>query len=245
MFLFLFTNARTLCVSRYTQSQGVLNDSGGAPVSATVSMIFRIYDVATGGTALWNETQSVPVSNGLFNVQLGSVQTMPLSVFMQDTLYLGIQVGADPEMTPRQRIVSGSYTYRAAHAEKAAIVEQTIVPVGSIIAWAKSLTGVPALPAGWVECNGQTLSDPQSPLNGQVIPNLNGASGGTQRFLRGSTTSGTTGGSETHYHTVPACSHGNMVSGSGNEEGVHANQTTNNISTLPSYYEIVWIMKIK
>lgn len=61
-----------------------------------------------------------------------------------------------------------------------------IVPIGSIQAWHKDLSGV-SLPDGWVECNGQLLSDPESPLNGETIPDLNGES----RFLRGSSTSGT------------------------------------------------------
>ncbi len=61
-----------------------------------------------------------------------------------------------------------------------------VVPIGSIIAWHKSLTGTPALPLGWVECNGQVLSDPESVYNGQTIPNLNGEG----RFLRGGSTSG-------------------------------------------------------
>lgn len=224
--------------------QGILNDDSGVPISSTVSMTFRIYDVATGGTAIWSETQSVQVSNGLFNVELGSVQQLPLSVFMQDTLYLGIQVGADPEMAPRQRIASGSYTYRAAQADNAAQadmateVEEVIVPVGSIIAWAKSLSGVPALPEGWVECNGQTLSDPESPLDGQVIPALNGSIG-TQRFLRGSITSGATGGLDSHSHSSIAT--GGAIGGSGDylRQGIHS---TNH---LPPYYNVVWIMKTK
>ena len=62
------------------------------------------------------------------------------------------------------------------------------LPIGSIIAWHKSLTGTPALPAGWVECNGGILDNPDSPLNGQAIPNLNG----DKRFLRGGTISGDT-----------------------------------------------------
>ncbi len=62
-----------------------------------------------------------------------------------------------------------------------------IVPIGSIIAWHKSLSGTPALPSGWAECNGQTLSDAGSPYNGQVIPDLNGGA----RFLRGAAASGT------------------------------------------------------
>src|SRR3972149_936817 len=65
--------------------------------------------------------------------------------------------------------------------------------VGSIKAYAKSFTGVPSnnLTAFWVECNGQTLSDAESPLNGQTIPNLNNAVEETYgRFLRGGLTSG-------------------------------------------------------
>ena len=32
--------------------QGYLTDPGGAPVNATVQMVFSLYDTATGGTAL-------------------------------------------------------------------------------------------------------------------------------------------------------------------------------------------------
>lgn len=71
-----------------------------------------------------------------------------------------------------------------------------IVPIGSIIAWHKNLTGVPSLPDGWVECNGATISDSQSPMNGRATPNLNGATTSSSgdasrgRFLRGYSTSG-------------------------------------------------------
>jgi hypothetical protein len=63
-----------------------------------------------------------------------------------------------------------------------------IVPIGAILPWAKSITGVPTLPSNFVECSGQTLSDADSPLNGQTIPNLNGDA----RFLYGAATSGGT-----------------------------------------------------
>ena len=71
-----------------------------------------------------------------------------------------------------------------------------LVPIGSIIAWHGNMPGVPGLPAGWVQCNGGTVSDAASPMNGAIIPNLNSAttsqSGDASRgrFLRGSTTSG-------------------------------------------------------
>lgn len=70
---------------------------------------------------------------------------------------------------------------------KVAAEAANAVPVGTIVAWHKSLGGTPSLPSGWLECNGQTVSDVGSPFNGLVLPNLNGE----RRFLRGGATSGT------------------------------------------------------
>ncbi|MBL4706097.1 MAG: hypothetical protein JKY54_16340 [Flavobacteriales bacterium] len=71
-----------------------------------------------------------------------------------------------------------------------------LIPIGSIVGWHGNMAGVPGLPAGWYECNGQAVSDAASPMNGQAVPNLNNAttseSGDVSRgrFLRGNTTSG-------------------------------------------------------
>jgi len=73
------------------------------------------------------------------------------------------------------------------------------IPIGAIVDWYKTMVGVPALCYGWVQCDGQTLADALSPMNGQVIPNLNGAAAGADTFtngkiavyLRGGTVSGT------------------------------------------------------
>lgn len=77
-------------------------------------------------------------------------------------------------------------------------------PIGSIEAFHKSMTNTPALPWGWVECNGQVLADPESPYNGQAMPDLNN----TAKFLRGSLTSGTNQtediGPHTHTGTTAA-----------------------------------------
>ncbi len=78
-----------------------------------------------------------------------------------------------------------------------------IVPIGSIIPWHKSIPGVPPLPDGWVECNGQVLEATGSPLHGQVIPDLN-ASG---RFLRGATESGILQDDMMQNHTHPDAGH--------------------------------------
>ena len=121
-----------------------------------------------------------------------------------------------------------------------------VVPIGGVVAWVKSFPNTPVLPGSFVECNGQTLSDSNSPYNGQTIPNLNGASGGTQRFLRGSTTSGTTGGTETHTHTVGQGSYLTSVTSTDHRSStLDDGATTSSASTIPSYHEVVWIMRVK
>lgn len=112
------------------------------------------------------------------------------------------------------------------------------VPVGTVVAWLKSATGTPALPAEWVECNGQILSDAGSVYNGQTIPDLNGGN----RFLRGSATSGTTGGAETHTHSLDIFDY---VGNGATQRYVSSANTVSSSSSLPPYYEVVWIMKIK
>lgn len=80
---------------------------------------------------------------------------------------------------------------------------EVLSPIGSVIAWLKSYTNTPqTLPTSWVECAGQTLTDAESVYNGQIIPDLNGGI-----FMRGDTTSGGTGGSNTMAHTHAGPSH--------------------------------------
>jgi hypothetical protein len=67
-------------------------------------------------------------------------------------------------------------------------------PVGTVVAWLKSLTGTPPLPSNWVQCNGQVLDDPASPYHGQIIPDLNGVtSSNNLKVLQGKMTSGGVG----------------------------------------------------
>lgn len=91
--------------------QGVLTDSLGCPLTGNYNMVFRIYDDSTDGTELWEDfLNAVPVTKGNFNVLLA----IPGSLFVDTTeLWLAVQVGNDPEMTPRQRITSVGYAFRA------------------------------------------------------------------------------------------------------------------------------------
>jgi hypothetical protein len=88
--------------------QGTLTDPSGNPVNATVTMVFALYDAASGGNRLWGpETQSVQVSNGLFHVLLGSVTAIDPEPLSGD-LYLDIKVNGET-LTPRELLTSVAY----------------------------------------------------------------------------------------------------------------------------------------
>jgi hypothetical protein len=98
--------------------QGRLADSAGNPLTDKYNMEFRIYDVPTGGTPLWTEmwtgANAVDVSDGLFNVMLGSIDnTLASSIENHDELYLGITVGTDSEMAPRVQLGSVPFSMQA------------------------------------------------------------------------------------------------------------------------------------
>ena len=105
----------TAGVPQLMNYQGRLTDAGGAPLDTTVSMVFTIYDDSTGGTAKWTETQpSVTVTGGTFNVLLGSINPISDTLFTNPELYLGIQIASNPEISPRTRLITTPYTFRAA-----------------------------------------------------------------------------------------------------------------------------------
>jgi len=86
--------------------QGTLSTAGGTAVNASVGLIFRLYNVQSGGSALWTETHTgVPVANGLFNVLLGSITPISSSVWDNSTVFLGVQVEGDSaELSPREMV---------------------------------------------------------------------------------------------------------------------------------------------
>ena len=94
--------------------QGYLTNAAGVPVNGTLQMVFSIYNVSSGGSPLWTETHSVTVSQGVYSVILGEGSTPnPINLPFDTTYYLGVQVGADPEMTPRKILTSVGYAFRA------------------------------------------------------------------------------------------------------------------------------------
>ena len=96
--------------------QGYLTSSVGTPITASLSMVFKLYTVSSGGVELYSETQTVPVTNGLFNVTIGAVTALTLQ--FEVPYYLGIKVGAEIlEMAPRQLVTASPYSLRSANAD--------------------------------------------------------------------------------------------------------------------------------
>lgn len=93
--------------------------TGASKPDATYPMTFRLYSVSSGGSALWTETQNIPVARGLFTALLGSVTPFGANVFNGQNLWLGVTVGTDPELTPRTRITAVAYALYANRAETA------------------------------------------------------------------------------------------------------------------------------
>ncbi|MFC1930531.1 hypothetical protein ACFLWE_01400 [Chloroflexota bacterium] len=99
-------------VPRMINYQGQLTDSSGDPMAdGYYQMEFKLYQVPTEGIPLWTETQIVPLSGGLFNVLLGSVNILGQENFNGVT-YLEVAVEGEV-MTPRQQFVSVPYALQA------------------------------------------------------------------------------------------------------------------------------------
>ncbi|MDQ7780933.1 MAG: hypothetical protein RDV41_14645 [Planctomycetota bacterium] len=109
----LATMTSAWAIPQLISFQGRLTDSLGNPLTGPYSIVFSIYDVSSGGSPIWQETQpAVPVTDGIYNVYLGSVT--PLNLPFDVDCWLALKVGADPEMTPRYRLASAAYAYRSA-----------------------------------------------------------------------------------------------------------------------------------
>ena len=135
-------------VPKLMSYQGRVTDSAGVVIGNTAAVnrtvTFRLYSVSSGGTASYNETQTVTISGGEFSVLIGNgtgltglpgptspaspLKTLDTIINTATTsaLYLGITVDdgnsstVDAEISPRQQLVTGAYSMRSLMAETVA-----------------------------------------------------------------------------------------------------------------------------
>ena len=130
--LFLLPNAASAAVPSTISYQGYITTLSGSPASGPVDITFTLYSSPAGTAVLWTETESaVPLVNGVYSVSLGSVT--PLNLPFDQQYWLGVKVGTDPEMTPRQALTSVPFAFRAMAADTVNSSSQVIssVPTGS------------------------------------------------------------------------------------------------------------------
>jgi hypothetical protein len=92
--------------------QGKVTNLNGTNVSnGSYSFVFKIYNVSSGGAALWTETQTLTTTDGIFQANLDSVAANNFSGvdFGTFPLYLGVTFNGDPEMSPRIQLTSAPY----------------------------------------------------------------------------------------------------------------------------------------
>ena len=90
--------------------QGFLEDNG-SPANGLYDFVFRLRDFPTAGIQKWVELQNdVQVTDGIYNVLLGSSQTLA-TVDFDDDLWLAIEVNEAPEILPRPQIVGTPFSF--------------------------------------------------------------------------------------------------------------------------------------
>lgn len=134
--------------------QGVVRNTDGSVFpTGNYSMRFRIYTVATGGTAIWTEEQNgIRIEGGVYSVLVGKVTPLGSIPFNQ-TLYLGVSVDGGTELSPRA-------TFTAAPAARYALRSPGSTPAGMVVAYAGPLSQVPD---GWLPCDGRALKSTDFP----------------------------------------------------------------------------------
>jgi hypothetical protein len=116
----LITSTARSAAPQLINFQGLLTDTAGTPLAdGNYNVLFIIYDAASGGNQIWNESRSVSLVDGLFTIDLGAVNPLDQSVFDTSPLYLAMQVGANPEMSPRSLLVSVPWSIQSSKADYA------------------------------------------------------------------------------------------------------------------------------
>jgi len=121
----LLLSSSTLAVPGLINYQGKLTNTSGVPLDGFYNMRFNIYNVATGGTSMWNEQQNnISVVDGFLSVHLGSATSFPPGLFDNDYLYLEIAIENSgtslyETLSPRQQLTSVPFAMKADFSEDA------------------------------------------------------------------------------------------------------------------------------
>ncbi len=100
--------------------QGKLTNTDGTPkTDGDYSFTFKLYDSESASTAIWSETKTMTLKNGLFSTYLGDVVPFGASVTFTDAYWLGVTVESGSELSPRISLSTVPYSYTALRADSA------------------------------------------------------------------------------------------------------------------------------
>jgi hypothetical protein len=92
--------------------QGILRTASGIAVpDGPQNITFKLYDVPSGGMAMWEETAQINVTAGIYNYNLGSGTSINPGIFA-NSLFLGVTVDGT-ELLPRAQLTFSPYAIRA------------------------------------------------------------------------------------------------------------------------------------
>ncbi|HVQ43378.1 MAG TPA: hypothetical protein VMT30_00205 [Candidatus Saccharimonadia bacterium] len=102
-------------INKQVNFQGkVVNSNGTNVTDGSYGFVFKLYSVSSGGSAIWTESKTLTVTDGIFQTNLGSVTGLPGSVdFNTDNIYLGINFNTDGEMSPRIQFTASPYAFNS------------------------------------------------------------------------------------------------------------------------------------
>lgn len=172
---------------RITQSGSVTGSTGtitGLP-SGSASAAF------SAGTFTFQSATSTPATMSMGPIKTGAASASPYFVTITASSSMaadyGLTLPADAPAANQVLVSDGSGTFTWTRG---------LLPLGSVVATFPNLSGAYSTAAtttadsnGFVKCNGQTIADVTSPMNGAVVPNINNSV-----FIMGNTTAGTSGG---------------------------------------------------
>jgi len=112
--LILMTISGWASVPTMMNYQGKLTDLDGNPLTGTYDMTFYLFTAASGGSAIWSENHtSVAVTDGIYNVILGSINPLATGLFNDnDLVYLEVEIEGET-FAPRQQLTSAPYALKA------------------------------------------------------------------------------------------------------------------------------------
>lgn len=236
-----FTNGTTADATEVNQNFADIENAINFNISpiGSITAWLKTFSEVISGTADSDTTDKLVDSSATFETD-GVKEGMIIHNETDNTFGIVDSVDSETEISIRADTQSGSS-------------ETDIFPDGNeeYVIYATPELG------DWVECNGQTIDDSDSPYNGATVPDLNSEveSGLKGRFLRGHTKSGEKEDDEfrSHKHDVKLtdlayAGHDKIhdVDRSGDSD-VKESETTNTggDETRPYNYSVVFIIRIK